>query len=111
MLYYHVTLSSKGDLQFPCAAAVRCVSVHRPPSESAEEHDVLHPVLLRYGSHVLHPLHVHGEPTSTQTATLHTVHLNRLQWEHALTLFTKLDNHNAKMHEVELPMQKMKGFY
>lgn len=69
MFYYHVQLSSKGDLQFSCAAAVRCVSVHRPPSESAEEHDVLHPVLLCHGSHVLHPLHVHGEPTNTQIAT------------------------------------------
>lgn len=54
-----------GDWQFPRAAADRCVSVHRAPSESAEEHDVLHPVLLRHGSHVLHLIHVHGEPTAT----------------------------------------------
>lgn len=60
-----MTLSSKGDLRFSRAAAHLRVSVHRPPSESAKEHDVLHPVLLRDGSHVLHSLHVHGEPTST----------------------------------------------
>ncbi|KAM7371015.1 hypothetical protein PAMP_010517 [Pampus punctatissimus] len=48
-----------GDRQFPRVAADRCVSVHRAPSESAEEHDVLHSVLLRYGAHFLHLLHVH----------------------------------------------------
>lgn len=68
MLFYHVKLS-KGDLQFPCAAADHCVTVHRPPSESAEEHDVLHPVLLCHGSHILHPLHVHGESPTQKYST------------------------------------------
>lgn len=58
-----MTLFVKGDLQFSRAAADRCVSVHRPPSESAEEHDVIPAVLLCHGSHVLCPLHVHGERT------------------------------------------------
>lgn len=96
MLYYHVTLSSEGDLQFSRAAADRCVSVHRPPSESTEEHDVVHPVLLCYGSHVLHPFHVHGEPANTQTATLHSMHLNRLPGKHTLALLTKLNSQNAR---------------
>lgn len=63
---YDLGLSSIGDLQFPRASADRGVSVHRPASESAEKHDVIHPVLLCHGAHVLYPLHVHGEPTNTQ---------------------------------------------
>lgn len=63
-LSWHFLL--KGELQFSCAAADRCVSVHRPPSEPAEEHDVIPAVLLRHGSHVLCPLHVHGECTQAQ---------------------------------------------
>lgn len=57
----------KDDRQFSCAAADRSIFVHRPPSESAEEHDVLYSVLLSYGSHFLHPFHVHGERIDTHT--------------------------------------------
>lgn len=60
----------EGDGQFSRAAADRRVSLHRSPSESAEEHDVLHPVLFSHGAHLLHPLHVHGEPAVTR---LHSV--------------------------------------
>lgn len=70
-------LSFKGDFQFPCAVAHRCVPVHCPSSESSEEHDVLPPVLLCHGSHVLHPLHVYGEPTNTQLTNHNEVHVNR----------------------------------
>lgn len=48
-----------GDRQLSCAAAHRCISVYCAPSESAEEHDVLYPVFLCYGSHLLHSLHVY----------------------------------------------------
>ena len=68
--FYHLAAPfCEGDGQFPCAAADRRVSVHRAPSEPAEEHDVVHPVLLSHGAHVLHPFHVHGEPAVRQTAT------------------------------------------
>lgn len=63
----HVTLSPKGDFWFSCGAADCRVAVHRPPSESAEEHDVVPPVLLCHGSYILHPLHVHGEPAEYYT--------------------------------------------
>lgn len=51
----------KGDLQFSRASVDRRVAVHRPSSEFAEEYDVIPTVLLCHGSHVLYPLHVHGE--------------------------------------------------
>lgn len=57
MVMFFVT----GDLRFSRAAVDRCVSVHRPPSEFTEKHDVIPSVLLCHGSHVLYPLHVHGE--------------------------------------------------
>lgn len=53
----------KGDLRFSRASVDRRVAVHRPPSEFAEEYDVIPTVLLCHGSHVLCPLHVHGECT------------------------------------------------
>ncbi|XP_014065245.1 putative sodium-coupled neutral amino acid transporter 10 isoform X3 [Salmo salar] len=49
----------EGVIRFPCAAADGGVSVHRSASQSAEEHDVIYPVLLCHGPHVLHVLHVH----------------------------------------------------
>lgn len=52
---------STGVIWFPRAAADHRVSVHRSASQSAEEHDVIYPVLLCHGPHVLHVLHVHGE--------------------------------------------------
>jgi len=81
MLCCRVPLPSPGDGHFPRAAAVRRVFVHRPPAESAEEPDVLHPVLLRYGAHVLHLLHVHGEPNNTQAATHCGGNTLALLWE------------------------------
>lgn len=62
-----MTLFVQGELQFSRAAADRCVSVHRPPSESAEEHDVIPAVLLCHGSHILRPVHVHGECTDSHS--------------------------------------------
>lgn len=70
-----MALFYKGDVWLPRAAADRRVAVHRAASEPAEEHDVLHPVLLRHGAHVLHALHVHGEPGPRAPAT-------RLQQKH-----------------------------
>ena len=51
-----------GDVWVPRAAAGGGVPVHRAAPQPAEEHDVIHPVLLCHGSHLLHVLHVHGEP-------------------------------------------------
>ncbi|XP_061120870.1 putative sodium-coupled neutral amino acid transporter 10 isoform X3 [Syngnathus typhle] len=48
-----------GDGRFSRAAVDCRVALHRAPIESAEEHDVLHSVLLGHGAHVLHLLHVH----------------------------------------------------
>lgn len=56
----------KGDGQYSCIAADRRVSVYRPPPESAEKYDVLHSVILSYGSHLLYALHVYGEHTNKQ---------------------------------------------
>ena len=72
-------LSSRllGDVWVPRAAAGGGVPVHRAAPQPAEEHDVIHPVLLRHGSHLLHVLHVHGEPGPAHTH-IHT---------HTLALF------------------------
>lgn len=73
----NLQLSFKGDFWFPRAAAVCRVPVHCAASESSEKHDVLPAVLFCHGSHVLHPLHVYGEPTNTHLEHHNEVHANR----------------------------------
>lgn len=70
-----VAVLRSGDGEFPCAPAGRRVAAGRPPPQPAEEHDVLHPVLFSHGSHLLHPVHVHGEPSSTQPLSVCPVHV------------------------------------
>lgn len=62
---------SSGDRRVPHSASGGRVPVHRSAAESAAEHDVLHPVLLCHGPHVLHAVHDHGEsPPGLQGCTL-----------------------------------------
>ena len=50
-----------GHRHLPHAPALRGVPVYRAPTQPAEEHDGLHPVLQRHGPHLLHRVHVRGE--------------------------------------------------
>lgn len=57
----HAPLTSSGNKQFPCPVAHCGVTVHCAASESAEEHDVVYPVVFSYGTNLLHAFYVHGE--------------------------------------------------
>lgn len=52
---------SPGVWQLPHRAALRRLLVHRASPEPPEEHDGLHTVIQRHGSHLLHRFHVRGE--------------------------------------------------
>ncbi|XP_017338816.2 putative sodium-coupled neutral amino acid transporter 10 isoform X5 [Ictalurus punctatus] len=53
------TFRPPGNTQFPCPVAHCCVAVHCATSESAEEHDVIYPVIFSHGTDLLHALYVH----------------------------------------------------
>lgn len=61
VMLVRVPLTSSGNTQFPCPVAHCCVAVHCATSESAEEHDVIYPVIFSHGTDLLHALYVHGE--------------------------------------------------
>lgn len=53
--------SLPGDQDFPCVPALCRVPAHRAPTQPAEKHDGLHPILQCDGAPLLYHLHVCGE--------------------------------------------------